>query len=147
MLVMASDLSSLNELVEATKAGVDVVITDYPLRLALAGKALAIGGDTCSVSFVDLKEGSLSDKQVVDADCSCCACKNGVSRGYLRHLTNIGEMLATTWLHAHNLRAVDLFMTHIRKSIEAGDVTLADLQAALPQEPELEPRGYKRQSN
>src|SRR5262249_2099718 len=59
------------------------------------------------------------DPAPLEEDCDCPACTR-VSRGYLRHLCQSGEMLAGVLLTQHNLRFFHRCMERIRAAIARG---------------------------
>ena len=62
----------------------------------------------------------------LEATCDCYTCRN-FSRGYLRHLFIIGEMLGPTLASIHNLRFFQRLMAKIRELLEAGKLaTITD---------------------
>ena len=56
----------------------------------------------------------------VDEQCNCYTCKN-FSRGTLRHLFQVGEMLGPTLLTIHNLHFFADFMSAVRRAIVDGE--------------------------
>jgi len=65
------------------------------------------------------------DPRPIDPDCGCPACQ-GFSRGVLRHLACVGEMLAAQLISLHNIWVFHELMEAIRGAIRAG--TLPDLK-------------------
>ena len=66
------------------------------------------------------------DKGPIEEGCDCYACRN-FSRGYVRHLFQVEEMLGPTLVSIHNLRFFQRWMTDIRAAIREG--RLANLVA------------------
>lgn len=92
-------------LVEAVALGVDMFDCVLPTRLARHGTILTDQGR------VNLRNaGHARDPGPLDQDCPCPVCARW-SRGYLRHLHNVGEISAARLLTLHNvawlLRLVD----------------------------------------
>jgi queuine tRNA-ribosyltransferase len=61
------------------------------------------------------------DDRPLEANCDCECCRR-FSRGYLRHLFNVGEMLGPTLASIHNLRFYQRFMDRIRELIREGQL-------------------------
>jgi len=55
----------------------------------------------------------------LELGCDCLACRQ-FSRGYIRHLFNVGEMLGPTLTSIHNLRFYQRFLGRIRDLIREG---------------------------
>ncbi len=60
------------------------------------------------------------DERPVDPDCDCEVCAS-YSRGYIRHLTKSGEMLAGVLLSLHNVRFFQRLMERMREAIATGE--------------------------
>lgn len=59
------------------------------------------------------------DSEPIDRNCKCPACRN-YSRGYIRHLLNVGEMLGMRLAVLHNLYFYNELMAKIREAIDSG---------------------------
>ncbi len=55
------------------------------------------------------------DTEVLDPGCDCCTCKNGFSKGFLRHQFKVGETLAGTLASIHNIRYLERICEEDRK--------------------------------
>lgn len=85
------------DILEAIRAGIDIMDCVLPSRSARHGLALTSRGR------VHIKNASLTrDKSPLDPNCDCSTCRN-YTRGYLRHLFKAGELLAFTLVTVHNL--------------------------------------------
>ncbi|MHC4378003.1 MAG: tRNA-guanine transglycosylase, partial [Planctomycetota bacterium] len=60
------------------------------------------------------------DDRPVDPECDCEVCAT-YSRGYIRHLTKSGEMLAGVLLSLHNVRFFQRLMERMRAAIAEGE--------------------------
>ncbi|MEG2076259.1 MAG: tRNA guanosine(34) transglycosylase Tgt, partial [Victivallaceae bacterium] len=77
------------QIVEAVSRGVDMFDCVMPTRLGRHGSAFVANGGTMPV-----KAGRYAkDFRPIDENCDCYVCKN-FSRAYIRHLFNVGEVLA-----------------------------------------------------
>lgn len=105
----------MRQVLEAVAMGVDMFDCVIPTRLARHGTALTRAGGRFA-----LKAGARRmDLGPVEEGCDCQACRT-VTRAYIRHLLNVGEILGIRLLTAHNLRAFALFMRDIGEAIEQG---------------------------
>jgi queuine tRNA-ribosyltransferase len=59
------------------------------------------------------------DERPIDPACACSTCRD-YSRGYLRHLFNVGEQLVQSLCTVHNLHFYADWMRQIRAAIDAG---------------------------
>jgi queuine tRNA-ribosyltransferase len=101
-------------LVEAVALGVDQFDCVLPTRLGRHGTALTSAGK------VQLRNASnaRSDRPV-DDDCGCEVCRRH-SRGYLRHLFQVGEPSAARLLTIHNLAWTFALVERLRVAIADG---------------------------
>ncbi len=101
-------------LVEAVALGVDQFDCVMQTRLGRHGTALT------STGKVHVKNAShiLSDAPL-DADCSCEVCTRH-SRGYIRHLFQVGEPTGSRLVSLHNIAWTLQLMTRMREAIQAG---------------------------
>ncbi|MDZ4198726.1 MAG: tRNA-guanine transglycosylase, partial [Kiritimatiellia bacterium] len=60
-----------------------------------------------------------TDDRPIEDGCECPTCRR-FSRGYLRHLLNVNEMLGGRLLTIHNLHVYAEWAREIREAIEAG---------------------------
>jgi queuine tRNA-ribosyltransferase len=110
-------------LVEAVHLGVDQFDCVLQTRLGRHGTALTGSGR------VNLKraEFSLTDEPI-DSDCGCMVCVRH-SRGYLRHLFQVGEPTASRLVSLHNVSWTIALMERMRRSIIDG--TFPSLRAQI----------------
>jgi len=100
------------DLATAVRAGVDMFDCVLPTRNGRHGHAFTPTGP------VRLRNARFADVPgVIDPACDCPACGGGFSRGYLRHLFHVGEMLGPVLVALHNLRHFQRFMLDIRRAI------------------------------
>ena len=60
------------------------------------------------------------DHGVIEEGCGCPVCRNGFSRGYIRHLLKSGEMLGMRLCVLHNLWFYNTLMERIRDELDKG---------------------------
>ena len=104
----------LSQMIEAIARGVDLFDCVMPTRTARNGTALTRTG-----RMVVKAAAFRSDDQPIEPGCVCPTCKR-FSRGYLRHLMNVSEMLGGRLLTVHNLHVYAGWMRDIREALEAG---------------------------
>lgn len=101
------------DLANAVSAGVDQFDCVLPTRNGRKGYAFTSGG------VVRLRNAGhrLSD-QPLDGECDCYTCGR-FSRGYLRHLIQVGEVLGGSLVSLHNVAFYQRLARHMRAAIEA----------------------------
>lgn len=98
-------------LVEAVALGVDQFDCVMQTRLGRHGTALT------SVGKVHIKNAKFADSdEPLDPACSCWVCTSH-SRGYLRHLTQVGEPSAARLVSVHNVAWTISLMAKMREAI------------------------------
>ena len=108
---------------DSVERGVDLFDCVTPTRNARNHTAFTSQGR------VNLRnEGFREDPRPLDPACDCVACTQ-FSRGVLRHLCKINEMLAGTLLSLHNLRLFHTLLASMRDAISEG--RLAALRAEV----------------
>jgi queuine tRNA-ribosyltransferase len=107
-------LGDTEGMLDAVRRGVDLFDCVLPTRIARHGKALTRDGDL-SMKRVEW----LEDASPIEKDCPCVACRR-YSRGYIRHLVNTHELLASRLLTLHNLTYTYRLMEDMRMSIAEG---------------------------
>ncbi len=112
------------DIVAAVRAGVDMFDCVLPTRNGRNANAFTPRGQ------VRLRNaGHADDTSPIDPECDCPACRPGahgwetpggapISRGYLRHLFQAGEMLGPILVSLHNVRHFQRLMVDIRRAIE-----------------------------
>jgi queuine tRNA-ribosyltransferase len=101
-------------LVEAVSLGVDQFDCVMQTRLGRHGTALTSGGKL----HIKNAKHTLSDDPL-DTACSCEVCERH-SRGYIRHLFQVGEPTASRLVSLHNISWTLQLMTKLRSAIESG---------------------------
>jgi queuine tRNA-ribosyltransferase len=101
-------------LVEAVGLGVDQFDCVLQTRLGRHGTALTDAGKL----HVKNAKHALSDEPI-DADCACEVCARH-SRGYIRHLFQVGEPTASRLVSIHNVSWTLQLMGRMRRAIAAG---------------------------
>lgn len=99
------------QILEMVKRGIDLFDCSFPTRIARNGSCLTHQG---KIIIRDSK--FKSDNNPVDKKCDCFVCRN-YTRAYLRHLFNIGEILALRLASYHNLFYLSHLMKETRKAI------------------------------
>jgi queuine tRNA-ribosyltransferase len=107
-------LGDTEGMLDAVSRGVDLFDCVLPTRIARHGKALTRDGD------LSMKRSEwAADNSPIEADCPCIACQR-YTRGYIRHLVNTHELLASRLLTLHNLTYTYRLMEEVRGSISSG---------------------------
>ena len=101
-------------LIEAVTLGVDQFDCVMQTRLGRHGTALTSGGKL----HIKNAKHTLSDDPL-DTACSCEVCERH-SRGYIRHLFQVGEPTASRLVSLHNISWTLQLMARIRSAIETG---------------------------
>lgn len=110
-------------LVEAVALGVDQFDCVLQTRLGRHGTALT------STGKVHVKNAKHAESdEPLDESCSCWVCASH-SRGYLRHLTQVGEPSAARLVSVHNVAWTIQLMSTMRKAI--GDGTFESLRRSI----------------
>jgi queuine tRNA-ribosyltransferase len=103
-----------SNLIEAVWRGIDFFDCVMPTRNARHGNVFTWKG------YVNiLNQKFKQDEGAIDADCGCHTCKH-FSRGYIRHLLKVNEMLGMRLSVIHNLYFYNELMQKMRENIEAG---------------------------
>lgn len=102
------------DLINGVLRGVDIFDCVLPTRLARHHSAFAPEGrlNLMNASFA-------RDERPIDETCDCYACQT-FTRAYIRHLIVAKELLASTLISIHNLRALIRLMERIRILIANG---------------------------
>jgi queuine tRNA-ribosyltransferase len=109
------------DILAAVKAGIDMFDCVLPTRNGRNGLAFTFAGTR------RLRNAKYAlDSRPLEDGCDCYCCRN-FSRGYLRHLFNVEEMLGPTLVSIHNLRFFQRWMDTLRQGIRTGN--LAELNA------------------
>ena len=98
-------------LVEGVLRGVDMFDCVLATRVARNGTAFTSRG-----KIVARNARYREDFSSLDENCGCYCCKN-YSKAYIRHLINVGEMLAAQLLSLHNITFLHDLMAGMRRAI------------------------------
>ncbi len=90
--------------------GIDLFDCVLPTRNARHGSAWISGDETIQLTNAKFAK----DKKVIDPGCDCYTCREGFSRGFLRHQFKVGEPLAGSLVSIHNLRYLERLCEHYR---------------------------------
>ena len=102
-----------SNIIEAVYRGIDFFDCVMPTRNARHGNLFTWKGYANI-----LNQKFKRDETPVDADCQCHTCRN-FSRGYIRHLLKVEEMLGMRLCVIHNLYFYNELMQKIRDAIES----------------------------
>lgn len=99
------------QILMAVALGIDMFDCVIPTRLARNGTAFTRQGR------YPVKAGEYkADPRPIEEGCTCYACRH-VSRAYVRHLLNVGEILGVRLVTMHNLHRYMHFMAEIRDAL------------------------------
>lgn len=102
------------DIIEAVAKGIDMFDCVIPTRSGRNGQAFTKYGP------VNIKNNKYKiDKDPLELDCSCPACKN-YSKAYLHHLVKSNEILGSMLMTWHNLQYFQDLMAKIREYIRNG---------------------------
>ena len=108
----AMGLGTPSQMLEMIARGIDMFDCVLPTRVARTGTVYTSDGT------LNLKNNKfLNDDQPIEKDCGCYACKNGFSRGYIRHLVRSEEILGIRLTTLHNLYFYLNLMSQARDAI------------------------------
>lgn len=113
------------DIIAGVAAGIDTFDCVMATRIARHGavwvRERRVKQDLYNYSYhrLNLKSAQFAtSKSVLDTNCQCPTCRSGYTRGYIRHLLNIGDPWAGQLLSAHNLYFLNELIQKIRQSIE-----------------------------
>ncbi len=122
------------QMLDAVAEGIDLFDCVMPTRLARNGTAFTARGR------YPVKAGEYKcDPRPIEEGCACVACR-GFSRGYIRHLLNVGEMLGVHLLTVHNLHRYLEYMDQMRRALDAGEFKAFREARAAAERPQGEDR-------
>jgi len=107
-------VGSLTEMLEAIASGVDMFDCVIPTRNGRNGQALTFFGEI-QIKNAKFKE----DFEPIDPSCGCFACKY-YTKGYIRHLFNVNEMLGLRLVSLHNICFYVTLIRAVREAIRKG---------------------------
>lgn len=102
------------DLLEAMARGIDLFDCVLPTRNGRNAMAFTSAGPRRLRNLQYQR-----DPRPLDEDCPCPACRH--SRGYLRHLFQVGEMLGPILLSIHNLTFYQRLVVAAQRAIESGE--------------------------
>jgi len=103
-----------SNIIEAVYRGIDFFDCVMPTRNARHGNLFTWKG------YLNLLNQKFKqDEMTIDIDCRCHTCQN-FSRGYIRHLLKVEEMLGMRLCVIHNLYFYNDLMQKIRDALESG---------------------------
>lgn len=91
--------------------GIDMFDCVLPTRNGRHGSAWVSGDKRIHLTNAKYAQ----DKEPIDKNCNCTTCKDGWSRGFLRHQFKVGEPLAGALVSVHNLRYLNRICEEYRK--------------------------------
>ncbi len=101
-----------DDIIGAVLRGVDMFDCVLPTRSGRNGQAFTLAGP------LNLRNAChAEDLAVLDTECPCPSCQQGVSRAYLHHLIKSGEMLGAMLLTEHNIGFYQHLMAGLRDAI------------------------------
>ena len=110
-------------LLEGVARGIDMFDCVLPTRIARNGTVFTRDGS------MTVRNATYSrDFTPIDSECGCYVCRN-YTRGYIRHLINVNEILGIRLTTIHNLYFLVHLMLDIRKHLELG--TFIDFKNAF----------------
>ena len=110
----AMGLGTPPQLLEMVARGIDMFDCVLPTRLARNGTAFTTTGT------LNLKNAEFAqDKRSIEENCACSACRE-FTRGYIRHLIKVEEILGLRLITLHNLHFYLNLMNQARTEIENG---------------------------
>lgn len=115
--ILTGGHGSPGEVLRAVGMGVDVVEGGFPFEMAVEGYAtdLRRGGR------VNCRErGGGGECGAAVEGCACGVCRGGFSRGYVRHLLEVHEMMGITLLAAHNMWDYLEWFGKVREAVSDG---------------------------
>ncbi|MEE2714827.1 MAG: tRNA guanosine(34) transglycosylase Tgt [Verrucomicrobiota bacterium] len=111
----AMGLGTPPQLIEMIARGVDMFDCVLPTRVARTATAYTASGT------INLKNRKFAqDKSPIEEGCHCHACREGFSRGYIRHLVKSDEILGIRLTTLHNLHFYLNLLSRARASITNG---------------------------
>ena len=101
-----------DQIVQAVGEGIDMFDTCIPTRFGRNGSAFTAAGRLV------VRNGEYAkDFRPLDENCSCLVCQN-YTRSYIRHLTNMNEILGLRLISYHNVYFYVQLMFKIRRAIK-----------------------------
>ena len=107
-------VGQLWQMSESVALGVDMFDCVMPTRLARHGTVFTRQGRYSVRAAVNRL-----DERPLEEGCACAACRR-FSRGYVRHLLNVGEILGVRLTALHNMHCYFDFIARMRQSLRDG---------------------------
>ncbi|MCD8138989.1 MAG: tRNA guanosine(34) transglycosylase Tgt [Planctomycetaceae bacterium] len=104
------------DIIAGVRAGVDMFDCVMPTRHARHYQAFTRDG---TLNLKNACHAGVEAPTEEGCDCECC---RSVSRGYVRHLAMLGELMASVWITIHNVRFYLRLMEDLRAAILAGNL-------------------------
>ena len=102
------------DIIAAVRSGVDMFDCVMPTRHARHYQAFTKNGP------INLKNARHAESDIpIEDGCDCEACRT-VTRAYLRHLSVLGELMASVWITIHNVRFYLRLMENLRQAVFDG---------------------------
>ncbi len=95
----------------AIEHGIDMLDCVLPTRNARHATVWVSGDKRVHLTNEKFK----TDNSIIDEVCDCYTCKQGFSKGFLRHQFKVGEPLAGTLTSIHNIRYLERICENYRK--------------------------------
>ena len=108
-------IGEIEDLFGAVRRGIDTLDCASPTRLARNGTVFVRGERQHRLNLRNAR--FATDDRPIDERCDCYTCRHH-SRGYLRHLSQAGEMSFYRLATLHNLRFLVRLMADIRAAID-----------------------------
>lgn len=102
------------DIIAGVRAGVDMFDCVMPTRHARHFQAFTREG---AINLKNACHAGVERPIEEGCDCECC---RSVSRGYVRHLAMLNELMASVWITIHNVRFYLRLMEDLRAAIVAG---------------------------
>ena len=120
----AMGLGTPPQMIEMVARGIDMFDCVLPTRVARTATAYTSSGT------INLKNQKFAmDNSPIEEGCHCHACKEGFTRGYIRHLVKSNEILGIRLTTLHNLHFYLNLLSRARSAIAGG--TFQQLRADL----------------
>ena len=100
------------DIIEAVRLGIDMFDCVLPTRSGRTGKVFT------KIGQLNIRNSKFkTDLNPLDNFCNCLVCERNISRSYIHHLSNIGDMLSSIYITLHNLYHYIELMRELRESI------------------------------
>lgn len=114
-------IGTIDDILNSVEQGIDIFDCAHPTRIARRGDLLMLpqdGGNLRNRWLLNITDKEFSaDPAQISRICQCELCRDGYSRGYLRHLFWAKELLAFRLATIHNLAVTNRLMADIREGI------------------------------